>query len=158
MALSKEEQKQYDEFRGSVDFKRFTTKPYIRRIDKPWGYELHFTPDTLPYMGKILHVDEGKRLSLQAHDVKRESWFLARGNIILIIENRDGELEEIEMEAGKGYTCALGQRHRLKGGRGGGDVFEVSTPEDGNTYRLDDDFARSTETEAERKKRNQTAK
>lgn len=147
----------YDDVRAKLDISTFTNDPYVRRVEKPWGYEIHFTPDDLPYMGKLLHIDEGKRLSLQAHDQKQESWFLASGNIILMIENKDGELEEVPLRAGKGYTCAIGQRHRLMGGTGGGNVFEVSTPEIGNTFRLEDDFKRDTETEEERAKRNKEA-
>lgn len=152
--MNSTDQDQLDQFRATVDTSKFTNEPYLRRIEKPWGYEIHFTPDDLPYMGKILHVDEDKRLSLQVHDVKQESWYLSSGSIILMVENAAGEMEEINMVAGKGYTCALGQKHRLKGGVGGGDVFEVSTPELGNTFRLEDDFARSTETEEARAERN----
>lgn len=151
--MDAQEQAELEAFRKTLNSQTFLTQPYVRKISKPWGYEIHFTPDNLPYMGKILHVDEGKRLSLQVHDVKQESWYLADGNIQLIVEDENGELQEISMEMGKGYTCALGQKHRLKGGAGGGDVFEVSTPEAGNTYRLEDDFARPTETETMRKDR-----
>ena len=36
----------------------------IRKVDKPWGYELIFA-HTDRYAGKILHVDPGQALSLQ---------------------------------------------------------------------------------------------
>ncbi len=156
-AMPEETQKNYDDFRGSISTDVFSTEPYQRKVNKPWGHEIHFTPDNLPYMGKLLHVDEGKRLSLQVHDVKRESWFLASGSMILIIEDANGDMQEIDMKPGQGYTCALGQKHRLKGGVGGGDVFEVSTPELGNTFRLEDDFSRDTETEEAREERNKKA-
>jgi len=151
-------QQQFDEFRAGINPKTFITDSYARRIEKPWGWEVHFTPDNLPYMGKILHVNEDSRISLQSHDEKQESWMLISGKMTLIIEDSDGELVEIDMEEGVGYTCALGQKHRLKGGKGGGEVFEVSTPELGNTYRLEDDYNRQTETEEDRLERNQTAK
>lgn len=155
--MTEEEQSKLSQLRESVNTSTFSTEPYVRKIEKPWGWELHWTPDNLPYMGKLLHVDEGKRLSLQVHDKKQESWFLAGGNAILIIENSNGEMEEVTLKPGVGYTCALGQKHRLKGGSGGCDVLEVSTPELGNTFRLEDDFSRSTETEEAREKRNQQA-
>ena len=44
------------------------------------------------------------------------------------------------------------------GGKGGGVFIEVSTPEDGNTFRLEDDYNRTTETEDSRQKRNQDGK
>jgi len=157
MSMNEKEQAEFDSFRAGIDAETFSTEPYVRRIEKPWGFEVHFTPDDLPYMGKILHVNEGARISLQVHDVKRESWYLTEGEMILIIEDETGEMQEFAMEPGVGYTCALGQKHRLKGGRGGGEVFEVSTPELGNTYRIEDDYSRATETEEARVQRNQEA-
>ena len=148
---------QYQAIKNSLDPALFSTESYLRRVEKPWGYEIHFTPDNLPYMGKILHIDEDKQFSLQVHDQKQESWYLSEGALTLLLENSHGELEEIQMETGVGYTCAVGQKHRIRGGKGGGSVFEVSTPETGNSYRLEDDYNRPTETEASRKDRNETA-
>lgn len=133
------------------DVPSFTQESYVRRIEKPWGYELHWTPADQPYMGKILHVNAGARLSLQAHDQKRESWIIMNGRAKVIWENNEGELSETELEPGKGYTCSLGQRHRLAGITDC-DVIEVSTPEIGVTWRLDDDYARPDETEQQRAK------
>ncbi|MDO8657366.1 MAG: cupin [Candidatus Levybacteria bacterium] len=123
---------------------------YIKRVEKPWGFELHFTPDNLPYMGKILHINSRKRLSLQYHDQKMESWFLLSGKVTMILENDKGELEKVNMEKGYGYTIKMGQKHRLVGVKES-EVLEVSTPEIGNTFRVEDDFARPTETEEMRK-------
>ncbi len=156
--MEESEQLQFDDFRASIDTETFRTDSYTRRIEKPWGWEIHFTPDDLPYMGKILHVNEDSRISLQSHDVKQESWMLVSGKMTLVIEDSAGKMVEIDMEEGVGYTCALGQKHRLKGGKGDGEVFEVSTPELGNTFRLEDDYNRSTETEEDRTERNQKAK
>lgn len=133
-----------------MDRSKFTNSPYIKRVEKPWGYELHFVPEHLPYMGKILHIKAGKRLSLQVHDQKMESWYLLSGKVTMILENTQGELEEINMEKGVGYTTQIGQKHRLVGVEDA-DVLEVSTPEIGNTFRLEDDYARLTETEETRK-------
>lgn len=132
------------------DKTRFSSTGYIKKIEKPWGYELHFTPDSLPYMGKILHINEGKRLSLQVHDQKMESWYLLSGSVTMVLESSSGELEEVDMEKGVGYTTHIGQQHRLVGVQDS-DVLEVSTPEIGNTYRLEDDYSRDTETEEMRK-------
>ncbi len=138
------------EFLKSVDKSKFDSTPFIKRVEKPWGYELHFTPDNLSYMGKILHIDAGKRLSLQIHDQKCESWFIISGRGQMVIENKNGEMEEIELKSGFGYTTKVGQKHRLAGITDC-DILEVSTPEIGNTYRLEDDYARNTETEEMRK-------
>ncbi len=136
---------------NNINKSQFSNASYSKKIEKPWGYELHWTPDNLPYMGKVLHVNEGKRLSLQVHDKKQESWFLVKGRAKVVWDNSNGELIETELKEGEGYTCALGQRHRLVGITDA-DILEVSTPEIGTTYRLEDDYKRPDETEEQRKK------
>lgn len=136
---------------SKVDKSVFMNIPYIKRIEKPWGYELIFTPETLSYTGKILHITSGKRLSLQVHDKKQETQFLLRGECRLIIDNEKGELMSLQMETQKGYTIKAGQRHRLEA-EIDCDVLEVSTPEVGTTYRLEDDYKRPDETEDLRRK------
>jgi len=121
-----------------------------KKIEKPWGYEIHWTPSDLPYMGKILHINAGKRLSLQRHDQKKESWYMVKGRAKLIWDNEKEELVETELEYGKSYTCSTNQRHRLVGITDC-DVIEVSTPEIGTTERLEDDYQRPDETEEVRK-------
>ena len=133
-----------------TDRSKFTNSPYIKRVEKPWGYELLLTPDDLPYFAKIMHIDAGKRLSLQIHDQKLETYYLANGQCDLVIENSSGEMETIYMKTGQGYTVILGQKHRHQAVTDC-DIVEASSPETGNTYRLEDDYARPTETEELRK-------
>lgn len=134
----------------TFDPKDFDIKSYAKRIDKPWGYEIHWVPETAPYMGKVLHINEGARLSLQIHDEKQESWFIIGGNGAVIWENNQGELVETVLEYGKGYSTKVGQKHRLKGLESGCDILEVSTPEAGTTWRLEDDYTRPDQTPEER--------
>ncbi|HVT01705.1 MAG TPA: cupin [Patescibacteria group bacterium] len=136
---------------NNIDKSNFSNDGYVKKVDKPWGYELHWVPEGLPYMGKIEHVNEGARLSLQVHDAKQESWFLMNGRGKIIWEDKDGNIIETEMEKGQGYTCALGQKHRLVGITDC-DIIEVSTPEMGTTLRLEDDYKRPDETPEQRKK------
>ncbi len=138
---------------SNFDRSKFTNQPFVKKVEKPWGYELIFTPPDLPYTGKIMHITAGKRLSLQVHDKKQESYWLANGRCNLIIENTKGELETIEMEKGKGYTMMPGQKHR-HAAITDCDVFEASIPEIGTTYRLEDDYNRPDETEDVRNKPN----
>ena len=127
----------------------FSTDAYVRRIDKPWGYELHLVPPETPYMLKNIHINEGAQLSLQIHDEKSESWVVVHGIAAVIWENNKGELVETELQPGVGYTTQVGQRHRLKGITDC-DIIEASTPEAGTTWRLEDDYARPDETPAQR--------
>jgi len=129
----------------------FSNDPYVKRVEKPWGYELHWVREDAPYMGKIEHVNAGARMSLQVHDQKSESWFMMSGRAAVIWENDKGELIETELKPGMGYTTKVGQKHRLKG-LTDCDIIEVSTPEQGTTWRLEDDYARPNETPEQRKK------
>ena len=124
-------------------------QPYARRIEKPWGWELHWTPTSLPYLGKLLHVRAAARLSLQAHEEKRETWLLIDGRAMVIWENGAGDRVETELQAGQGYTCEPGQKHRLIGITDC-EIIEVSTPETGTTWRFEDDYARPDETPEQR--------
>ena len=48
-----------------------TEETLPRRIEKPWGHEIWWAA-TDQYVGKILHVNKGHRLSLQYHEKKDE--------------------------------------------------------------------------------------
>ena len=135
----------------TYDPSNFSNDPYVKRVEKPWGYELHWVRDNEPYIGKVLHINAGARLSLQVHDEKSESWFMMNGRASVIWENNQGELIETELQPGQGYSTKVGQKHRLKGITDC-DIVEVSTPEAGTTWRLEDDFARPDETPEQRKK------
>lgn len=129
----------------------FSNDAYVKKVEKPWGYELHWVPEDAPYMGKVLHIRAGARLSLQVHDQKSESWLLIAGRAKVMWENNKGELIETELQPGVGYTTQLGQKHRLVGITDC-DVAEVSTPEKGTTWRLEDDYSRPDETPEQRRK------
>jgi oxalate decarboxylase/phosphoglucose isomerase-like protein (cupin superfamily) len=127
----------------------WSTHPFVERVEKPWGYELLFTPSGKPYAGKLLHVNAGRRLSLQYHDGKWETILLLSGRADLQVDAADGTLATIAMEPMKGYSVVPGQRHRLIA-REDCVFVEASTPETGTTYRLEDDSGRGNETESVR--------
>jgi mannose-6-phosphate isomerase len=144
-----------DQVTPDFDTSNFSVDSYIKKIAKPWGYELHWVPADAPYMGKILHINKDARLSLQIHDQKQESWLLVQGQAAVIWENEQGELVTTELQPGQGYSTSIGQRHRLVGITDC-DVVEVSTPELGTTWRLEDDYARPHETPEQRQRERQT--
>jgi mannose-6-phosphate isomerase len=135
----------------TFDPSAYDIDPYVKRVEKPWGYELHWVREDAPYIGKLLHINAGTRLSLQVHDEKQESWFIVSGRAVAIWENSKGEIVETELLPGAGYSTRVGQKHRLKGITDA-DILEVSTPERGTTWRLHDDYARPHETPQQRKK------
>ena len=135
------------------DKSSFKNAPYVKRVEKPWGYELIFTSENLPYTGKLMHLNVGTRQSLQIHDKKVETYYLGSGRGGVIIENSNGEMETVEFEKGKGYTTHIGQKHRIFSITDC-DILEFSTAELGTTYRLEDDYNRPDETEEVRKQDN----
>ena len=133
---------------------KFTAEPYVAvDYSKPWGNEPIFSKKSEgdPIAMKILHIEEDGWLSLQAHAVKVESYYMSYGQCDMVMENSQRELIEFPLEYDKGYTTQVGQRHRHKG-KTRMDVFEVSTPEDGSTtWRIEDKYARKDQTDEVRK-------
>ena len=64
----------------------------MTRVEKPWGYELHWAK-TDRYVGKLIHVNAGHALSLQYHNLKDETIYLHSGKLLFEIEV-DGKLDE----------------------------------------------------------------
>ena len=129
----------------------FSLQPALQRIDKPWGYEILLSPPDAPYAFKLIHIQAGKRLSLQLHDIKVETQTLVAGRATLVLEGPDGELHDVDMQPGLGYHVVVGQRHRLCAAPDAdATIIEASTPERGITMRLEDDYARPDETEEAR--------
>ncbi len=50
---------------NQFDKSTFTNEGYVKRVEKPWGYEVHWVPEGLPYMGKIEHVNKGATISAE---------------------------------------------------------------------------------------------
>jgi mannose-6-phosphate isomerase len=113
----------------------------IRRVDKPWGYELIFA-HTDRYVGKILHVDAGHALSLQYHEKKDETLFLKEGEVELQVEE-NGEMVSVTLRGGDSYRISPFTRHRMVAGASGCDIIEVSSPELDDVIRLEDRYGRT---------------
>ena len=112
----------------------------VRKVDKPWGYELIFA-HTDRYAGKILHVDAGEALSLQYHEVKDETLYLLSGKYELTI-GTPNNIQVFQVEPGDSYRVTPGTYHRMVAGVSGCDILEVSTPELEDIVRLDDRYGR----------------
>ena len=110
----------------------------MRKIDKPWGHEVIWA-ETDNYVGKILHIDAGHRLSLQYHNFKEETIYVMEGTLLAWSE------EEGAVTVNKGDTWynEPGRIHRF-GAPQDADVvlLEVSTPHLNDVIRLEDDYER----------------
>ena len=111
-----------------------------RRVDKPWGHELIWA-HTDRYVGKILVIETGRRLSLQRHVVKDESIYVAAGRLRLFLEDDEGTVCVEELGPGEFRRVATGRIHRYEAIERC-ELIEVSTPELDDVVRLEDDFGR----------------
>ena len=111
-----------------------------RRVDKPWGHELIWA-HTDRYVGKVLVIEAGKRLSLQRHEVKDESILVTAGRLRLYLEDDDGTVRVEELVAGDHRHVRTGRIHRYEAIERT-ELMEVSTPELDDVVRLEDDFGR----------------
>ncbi|MDQ3168894.1 MAG: cupin domain-containing protein [Acidobacteriota bacterium] len=111
----------------------------IVRVQKPWGYELHWAK-TDRYVGKILHIDKGHALSLQYHNQKDETVMVWSGKLLYEIDRGAG-LEQIELGPGQRIHVSPKTIHRMTALEDT-DVFEVSTPELDDVVRLEDRYGR----------------
>jgi mannose-6-phosphate isomerase-like protein (cupin superfamily) len=111
----------------------------IRRVPKPWGYELIFAK-TDRYVGKILHVNRGEALSLQYHEMKDETLYVVDGELRLTIES-NGDRRELTLRKGEAFHIPPLLIHRMEAVVDT-DVAEVSTPELDDVIRLEDRYGR----------------
>ncbi len=111
----------------------------VTRVEKPWGYELHWAK-TDRYVGKLIHISAGHALSLQYHNRKEETIFLWSGKMLFEIQEH-GELAKHEMLPGDRVHVTPGTVHRMTAIEDC-DVFEVSTPELDDVVRLEDRYGR----------------
>jgi mannose-6-phosphate isomerase len=116
------------------------------RVDKPWGYELRWAI-TDRYLGKLIHVDAGRKLSLQYHVQKDEAILVLRGELDLVLEDGEGELVTHRMGEGMSARVRPGRRHRFVAVTDV-DLVEVSSPEIDDVVRLSDDYGRAGTSEA----------
>jgi len=111
----------------------------VQRIEKPWGYELHWAK-TDKYIGKLIHVNAGHALSLQYHNEKDETILLWNGN--LRFELRDGGIvREWTMKSGEAVRVRPKVVHRMTA-IDDCDIIEVSTPQINDVIRLEDRYGR----------------
>jgi mannose-6-phosphate isomerase len=111
-----------------------------RRVEKPWGGELIWAW-TDRYVGKILTIRAGKRLSLQYHERKDEWIHVLSGRMRLTLESEAGEIEARDLGPGESAHVGTGRTHRYEAIEDC-QVIEVSTPELEDVVRVEDDFGR----------------
>ena len=112
----------------------------MKRVDKPWGHETIWAV-TDRYVGKVLHIKKGEKLSLQYHQKKDETVMVWAGRM-KFEHYREGEKPQFkELGPGEAFHVTPGLRHRMIAIEDT-DVFEVSTTELDDGVRLEDAYGR----------------
>jgi len=113
----------------------------VVRVEKPWGHELIWA-QAATYVGKILHIRAGERLSLQYHVRKDETIMLDRGRMILEHFEERAPPQQHELRPLEPFHIPPGLRHRMIAVEDC-DVIEVSTPHLDDVVRLEDKYGRT---------------
>ena len=108
------------------------------KVMKPWGFELIWA-QTDNYVGKLLHINAGHRLSKQYHESKEETVYVLSG----ILYNYDMDDKVKKIYPGESFHVAPGQIHRFAALESNVEVVEVSTNYLNDVVRIHDDYERS---------------
>jgi len=109
----------------------------MRRVEKPWGFEIIWA-ETDDYVGKLLHINAGHKLSKQYHEIKEETVYVLSG----VLYNYNARDKEETIQPGRVFHVFPGQIHRFGAGGTPVEVIEVSTPHLDDVVRLADDYKR----------------
>ncbi|MEK7232580.1 MAG: cupin domain-containing protein [Elusimicrobiota bacterium] len=108
----------------------------VERVPKPWGHEIIFARSK-KYVGKIIVIEKGHRLSLQFHRRKHESLMVLRGRLKLLLGKKTRAVGP-----GSAFTIPPNTIHRFGATKWRVTLIEVSTPELQDVVRLQDDYGR----------------
>jgi len=115
----------------------------MRIVQKPWGHEEIFA-ETDNYVGKVLVINPGHRLSRQYHNQKEETFRVLSGSLILEI-GQENDMKIFSLGPGDCYHCPPGTIHRMicdAEDQEAVKVLEVSTNHLDDVVRLQDDYNR----------------
>lgn len=112
-------------------------------VSKPWGHEIRFAVNE-KYVGKILYIARGHKLSRQYHEVKDETIMVYHGSLILELGKPGTEnFQRKTLNYGDRYRITPGVIHRFCAPeRHPVTLIEVSTPEIDDVVRLEDEYKR----------------
>jgi mannose-1-phosphate guanylyltransferase len=109
----------------------------VKIVKKPWGKETWFA-FTKKYVGKILFIKKGHRLSKQYHKVKHETIYTLEGSYIMELKNSNKFMKQNSV-----IVIPPKKIHRMYAKFCDVTLLEVSTPEVRDVVRLEDDYGRS---------------
>ena len=114
-------------------------------VKKPWGKMFVWTESAL-YIGKVLRIRKGHRLSLQYHKKKAESVYVLKGRMQITIIDKgschDGTVGLSVLYPGQSYDIPPGTIHRFEAPFGPVELVEVAVGDDRDIVRIADDYGR----------------
>ena len=113
-----------------------------KTIKKPWGHEIIWA-ETKDYVGKLLYIKSGHKLSLQYHQTKEETIMVVSGALKLYYGENKEKLNEKKLKVGDNFHVKPNLIHRFSAEYGDVELVEVSTPHLKDVVRLEDDYNRS---------------
>ena len=128
----------------------------MKRTDKPWGYELIWakSSDDKGYVGKILFIKAGSKLSMQYHEKKEETIIVTKGVLYIQtygsikdrldfhnLENIAPKL--IKLNPGETFHVKPFVTHRFIANETNVELIEVSTHQLDDVVRISDDYGRA---------------
>jgi len=115
----------------------------MKTINKPWGRE-EWISLTDHYCLKKIYVNKGHRLSLQHHNVKRETMYVWSGEGELFYDGKTYPMKE-----GNVFDIFPRKSHRVTASKDQDLlIVEVSTPEVYDVVREEDDYDRDTKNQS----------
>ena len=112
-----------------------------RIVPKPWGQE-RIWAQTDRYVGKVITINAGNRLSLQMHRLKDEWVLIQCGHLSL---HHGPALDAMAVDVlgpGMQRHIPVGLIHRFEATDEDVELIEISTPELDDVVRLEDDYGR----------------
>jgi len=109
----------------------------LRRVKKPWGREIIWA-ETSDYVGKILIINPGQRLSKQYHVKKEETLYVIEGVLLNYVENKIEKYfpgQTVHVVPRQIHRFGASSDRRVK-------VVEVSTNYLDDVVRIEDDYER----------------
>lgn len=111
-----------------------------KRTDKPWGHEILWA-NGKDYLGKVLYIHPGQKLSLQYHEVKEETIICLEG-VITISADKDGP-SPIVLHPGQTLHVFPRQIHRFENNTNETVILmEVSSNHPQDVVRIQDNYGR----------------
>mgnify|MGYP001175849686 CR=1 FL=1 len=113
-----------------------------KKIHKPWGHEVIWA-QCEKFVGKILYLKSGHRLSRQFHLKKEETVIVSKGTLHLEVGDPEKYIEIFQIKEGQSFHVKPGVVHRFCAPNGDVELYEVSTPELEDVVRIEDDYSRT---------------